>query len=252
MAQDNKIESSGSVGIGTTNPKEKLHLEGSILLDSYNLGNDNGIFFRENFNSIKKYNLSILNYDHSNSGASPDDLSINAYDGISFSTGSNTRNERMRINLNGNVGIGTLNPQRKLQISSKGASTADQPLKPEKWQVGIGNADGDDQGEVLIGTYGKQPAIQGHGAGTNYKLLLNPFNGNVGIGTYNPGSWKLAVNGKIRTKEIKVETGWSDFVFENDYKLPTLKDVENYIQEKGHLKDIPSAKEVAENGIFLG
>jgi hypothetical protein len=38
----------------------------------------------------------------------------------------------------------------------------------------------------------------------------------------------------------------------DNYKLPTLKEVENQIKEKGHLKDIPSAKEVEENGIFLG
>lgn len=77
-------------------------------------------------------------------------------------------------------------------------------------------------------------------------------NGDVGIGTTNPNSWKLAVNGKIRAKEIKVETGWSDFVFFDNYKLPTLLEVENHIQEKGHLKDIPSAKEVKKNGIYLG
>ncbi|WP_158655089.1 hypothetical protein [Flavivirga eckloniae] len=90
----------------------------------------------------------------------------------------------------------------------------------------------------------------------NYSHLytgnLNVLDGNIGIGTTNSGSWKLAVNGKIRAKEIKVETGWSDFVFYDDYKLPTLQEVENHIKEKGHLKDIPSAEEVEENGIFLG
>ncbi|MGS2741648.1 hypothetical protein [Sinomicrobium sp. M5D2P17] len=78
------------------------------------------------------------------------------------------------------------------------------------------------------------------------------FSGNVGIGTTNSNNWKLAVNGNIRAKEIKVETGWSDFVFEDSYNLPTLEEVEQHIKEKGHLKDIPSAKEVEENGIFLG
>ncbi|MGS2765228.1 hypothetical protein [Sinomicrobium sp. M5D2P9] len=76
--------------------------------------------------------------------------------------------------------------------------------------------------------------------------------GNVGIGTVNPGDWKLAVNGNIRAKEVKVETGWSDFVFEKTYKLPTLKEVEQYIEEHGHLKDIPSAGEVEKNGILVG
>ena len=78
------------------------------------------------------------------------------------------------------------------------------------------------------------------------------FDGNVGIGTDDTKGWKFAVNGKIRAKEIKVEANWSDFVFLDNYKLPTLKEVENHIKEKGHLKDIPSAKEVEENGIFLG
>ncbi|MAN28193.1 MULTISPECIES: hypothetical protein [Mesonia] len=77
-------------------------------------------------------------------------------------------------------------------------------------------------------------------------------NGNVGIGTYDPNGWKLAVNGKVRAKEVKVETAWSDFVFHKNYNLPTLVEVENHIKEKGHLKDIPSAKEVEKNGIFLG
>jgi hypothetical protein len=83
------------------------------------------------------------------------------------------------------------------------------------------------------------------GTGIWAKIIHN--NGNQMI------NGNFDVNGKIHTKEVKVDLiGWSDFVFENNYNLPTLKEVENHIKEKGHLKDIPSAKEVAENGIFLG
>ncbi|CAM1362402.1 hypothetical protein [Tenacibaculum xiamenense] len=89
------------------------------------------------------------------------------------------------------------------------------------------------------------------GSGINVDKVLFPI-GNIGIGTDNPGLWKLAVNGKIRAKEIKVETGWSDFVFEDTYDLPTLEEVEDHIKSKGHLKDIPSAKEVETNGVLLG
>lgn len=64
---------------------------------------------------------------------------------------------------------------------------------------------------------------------------------------------KFIFDGLIKSKEVKVQLNvWSDFVFAEDYKLPTLNEVENHIKEKGHLKDIPSANEVAKDGIFLG
>ncbi|WP_299249076.1 cell division protein ZapB [uncultured Aquimarina sp.] len=77
-------------------------------------------------------------------------------------------------------------------------------------------------------------------------------NGNLGIGTTNPDA-KLAVNGNIHTKEVKVDLiGWADYVFKEDYNLPTIQQVEDHIATKGHLINIPSAAEVAENGIQLG
>lgn len=76
--------------------------------------------------------------------------------------------------------------------------------------------------------------------------------GNVGIGTATPAE-KLSVNGKIRAREIKVETAnWPDYVFLPSYKIPTLPEIEKYTQENGHLPGIPSAKEVAQNGVELG
>jgi hypothetical protein len=85
------------------------------------------------------------------------------------------------------------------------------------------------------------------------KLILTDYNGNVAIGTSSTGNHKLAVEGSIGAREVKVEaSGWSDFVFYEDYQLPTLNEVENHIKEKGHLKDIPSAEKVKQEGFFLG
>ena len=78
--------------------------------------------------------------------------------------------------------------------------------------------------------------------------------GNVGIGTSDTKGYKLGVNGKIVATEVKVALydNWADFVFDKNYNLPTLTEVENHIREKGHLKDIPSTEEVKKNGIHLG
>ncbi len=49
-----------------------------------------------------------------------------------------------------------------------------------------------------------------------------------------------------------VDLGWSDFVFEKKYQLRTLKQVEAYILEFGHLPEIPSANEIETKGADLG
>ncbi|MDN3588113.1 hypothetical protein QWY86_15625 [Pedobacter aquatilis] len=76
--------------------------------------------------------------------------------------------------------------------------------------------------------------------------------GNVGIGTESPME-KLSVNGKIRAHEIKVELqNWPDYVFQLDYKPKSLEELHRYIKANKHLPEIPSAEEVAINGVDLG
>ena len=61
------------------------------------------------------------------------------------------------------------------------------------------------------------------------------------------------MNGTVRAKEVVVETsGWSDYVFESGYRLASLTEVEKHIETEGHLPGVPSAKEVAEQGISVG
>ncbi|WP_285060241.1 tail fiber protein [Pedobacter ginsengisoli] len=79
------------------------------------------------------------------------------------------------------------------------------------------------------------------------------FSGKVGIKTTVPGDYDLAVKGKVRAQEVKVEmANWPDFVFAKDYALPMLQETEKHIKEKGHLPGISSAAEVEKNGIELG
>lgn len=79
------------------------------------------------------------------------------------------------------------------------------------------------------------------------------FAGKVGIKTDLPGEYELAVKGKVRSQEIKVEaSNWPDYVFENGYKLPRLQEVNKFISKYKHLPGIPTTEEVEKNGVFLG
>ena len=99
------------------------------------------------------------------------------------------------------------------------------------------------------------PERGGYDAFNFRSRAISPFvfsGANVGIGTISP-SEKLEVNGAIRSKEVRVEASpWPDYVFEDDYRLKELAEVAQFIKENGHLPNIPSEKEVSEQGLALG
>ena len=78
-------------------------------------------------------------------------------------------------------------------------------------------------------------------------------NGNVGLGTTNPDA-KLTVKGKIHAEEVKIDLSVPapDYVFNKEYELLTIEEVQKHIAEKGHLPNIPSATEMEANGVELG
>ena len=163
------------------------------------------------------------------------------------------------VGATGNVGIGTTTPREKFQIGSSYtfhdgghkvigfmyAPSGGVDLDVTKYAAEL--RFDPNSGDLRIGT---SSAINN----TPTTRLTIGKNGNTGIGTTDTKGFRLGVKGKIAAEEVKVAiyNNWSDFVFENEYNLPSLKEVEKHINEKGHLKDIPSASEVAKNGIFLG
>lgn len=70
-----------------------------------------------------------------------------------------------------------------------------------------------------------------------------------GSGTIN---FKVKKNGTVYAREINVQsTTFPDYVFNNDYKLMSLKELDSYIQSNHHLPNVPAASEVEKNGANL-
>jgi len=165
-----------------------------------------------------------------------------------------------------NVGIGTNNPQTMLHVQGT-HGTARIGEKESYIELGFNkkNAilDNHGSGILLINYYTGKDVHIGTGEETKSNVEIG---GNltarkklfvmqgVGIGTDDPGNYQLAVNGTINAKRVDISENVpkSDFVFNEDYTLRSLKDVEHYINTHKHLPDIPSAREFEENGYSIG
>lgn len=167
----------------------------------------------------------------------------------------------------GNVGIGTSTPAAKLSFEDVNASTLANGItwhNPDPLLYGIHRTAGTwnppnyQQLRMSFSTgiildpgslYGKSFVdIQGGG--------LRVTSGSVAIGTTNPGTFKLAVSGKIAANEevrvfISGTTVFPDYVFDPSYKLPKLEETEKYIKENRHLPEVPTAADIDKNGMSL-
>lgn len=86
----------------------------------------------------------------------------------------------------------------------------------------------------------------------NNTLVLGASGVKVGIGVSKP-QYALTVAGEVGARSVNVTSEtWSDFVFDDTYKLQSLPDLARFIRDNHHLPEIPSTKEVLENGIDLG
>jgi hypothetical protein len=88
----------------------------------------------------------------------------------------------------------------------------------------------------------------------NTESVNTAFLGNVAIGRMDAQGYKLAIAGKAIAEEIvvKLQANWPDYVFEPTYQLPSLQELQLYILQHKHLPEMPTAKEVQQDGAKLG
>jgi hypothetical protein len=160
--------------------------------------------------------------------------------------------ERLRITPTGSIGIGTAAPIGLLEIKGPYAGNSQLNINTTSSNAELRFSDnGTTKGFVWFNKLDDTMAF-GRGSEAN-SIFVNP-SGNFGIGVKNPGTFKLAVEGKIGAREVNINTTtpWPDYVFNPGHKLLSLEEIKTYIEKNKHLPEVPSAKEIETNGVNLG
>lgn len=209
----------GNVGIGVSNPTQKLDVNGNIRLYGYNrfIGTTTNSSF-----SIRTNNIERFKVDGSNGNALFYSDRINMPNGgniiLGTDGGHSTGANCLSIGFHKGYGHGYIDYKQNLHFRVAG-----EPW----WCPLILQPDGN----VVIG---------GHSCYANYEDQAFGY--------------KLAVNGKIIAEEIvvKLRGQWPDYVFSPNYTLRPLSEVEEHISNHGHLPDVPNAQQVQDQGISVG
>ncbi|QJD95748.1 hypothetical protein HH214_07630 [Mucilaginibacter robiniae] len=275
-----RINSNGNVGIGNPDPQSKLDVSGDLTIRNLsNTSNAGGV-------------LRFTGYDRNFPGPSVRSSLIYAgehnYSKLILSSYWDGNKDELALS-NGNVGIGTDNPLSKLVVNAgennKGIEISGANFFSDTkthyfpalsfYATKDANRPSNASAEIVFsdrpGTYGYpeyarssdmlfytshsyNSAINDYGMFPDLSMIIKSTQdgGSVGIGTANPDA-KLAVNGTIHSKEVRVDlNNWPDYVFKSSYNLKSLAEVKSYIDQNHHLPDMPSEQEVAKEGINLG
>jgi trimeric autotransporter adhesin len=243
----NSATADTKVGIGTTAPQAKLHVEGNAYF------NGNVSFGTVNsYATLTFQNDSTVNDPIAMIDTAPGGRTWRFGGGVGgaglFTIRDDTAGaNRFSIRSDGNIGIGTTNAYAKLTFAYD--STVSDPIAMidtapggRSWRFGGG-----------VGGAGLF-TIRDDTAGANRLTIAS--DGNVGIGTTNPTE-KLQVVGNIKVSGT-ILYGLSsdaeeipDYVFEPGYELMPVQELERYLSSEKHLPSVPSAAEIKQNGLNL-
>lgn len=266
-AQTNTFPASGDVGIGTSSPGAKLEVNnGDIHVNKTTSTGAYKIRFRG-------YSTSF-GYDSDGSEIGRDGAFIATQDASKHFFIAPAGTIQYAFRSSGNLGIGIENPSARLHVIGQDvrffSNTSQNNLEIGRdniqkfvFTVTDNNAfidlqqDSDGNSHHIMyfrnKAQGTSPDndIRFQTSGTDRLTIKD--NGDIGIGTSSPDD-KLTVKGRIHAEEVKVDLSvpGPDYVFKEGYELKSLEEVQHYVEENGHLPNIPSAFEMEENGVELG
>ncbi len=243
------IDAAGAVGIGTQTPGATLHVKGpntsstTLRLESGTSSNTAEYLTstgRKGYTSVSSTDMDL----GTNSGGATN---------LNLVTGGV---RQMTIRPSGFVGIGTNSPATQLHIKGTGSSLlrleSSNPSNTVAFYTAglnsgyLGNTGAGKNMEFGTASTNTTGQVQ-LSIGSVPQLTVFP-NGNVGIGTASD-AFKLSVNGTIRAKEVRVESAWADYVFDEGYQLRPLNEVAQYIRENKHLPDVTDAATIQQEGL---
>ena len=175
--------------------------------------------------------------------------------------------QKMILNNAGNVGIGTTSPVSRLNLAGGGNANPNSTGSEVDYSgLNLTFTGTNTGGTFNLGTikmvqpnnyyvdHADMVFYTAPGGGSNTEKMRVTGGGNVLIGrtTQQNTAYMLDVNGAAHATSVVVNANGADFVFDPTYHLNTLSFVEKYINQKHHLPEIPSAKQMQADGLNVG
>ncbi|WP_442845056.1 hypothetical protein [Leeuwenhoekiella sp. H156] len=252
IGQTNTLPTTGKVGVGTVSP------QGTAL----------NVIGNGTIGPTDNLNYSWLLVGEVQQGIGMDDNQITQVGDqlyLAAKTGSIRYKtmgfDRGVVTNSGNFGFGTITPLGRVEIRNTGTIAGEwQPgrsflhindgtnaliMDPNEFYTSTTLNIGSSSSDIVVFRALEAPIAR--------DLMTIKRDGSVGIGTKTTGDHLLAVEGSVGAREVKVEmSSWPDFVFDKEYKLMPLKDLNFFLKSNRHLPEIPNKEHILKNGISLG